>query len=112
MGLIPVNRRQKDHRSLEMAENYLKREKVIGIFPEGTFSREPNTLLDFKIGAVKMASDTDTKIVPFAIKGRYKLFSRNLKIIFGEPIYIKDKDLDKENNKLKNKIYSMIEGDK
>ena len=112
MGLIPVNRRQKDHRSLEMAENYLRKEKVIGIFPEGTFSKEKGTLLPFKIGAVKMAYDTDTKIVPFAITGTYRLFSRNLKITFGEPISIDDSNLDEENNKLKDSIKFLMVGDK
>lgn len=112
MGLISVNRRQKDHRSLEMAENYLKKEKVIGIFPEGTISKEKGKLLPFKIGAVKMAYDTDTKIVPFSITGTYRLFSRNLKIAFGDPLSIKDSNLDKENDKLKDNIKFLMVGDK
>lgn len=112
MGLIPVNRRQKDHKSLESAENYLKHEKLIGIFPEGTTEKEKNVLLPFKIGAVKMAYDTDTKIIPFAITGTYKLFSKNLKITFGNSVTIKDQDLTKENEKLKNTIESLMIGDK
>ena len=112
MGLIPVNRRQKDHKSLESAENYLKHEKLIGIFPEGTTEKEKNVLLPFKIGAVKMAKDTDTKIIPFAIIGKYKLFSKDLKITFGESIEIKNSDLTKENDKLKNTIESLMIGDK
>ena len=76
LGLIPVNRRKKDPNSLFMAKNYLKHEKVIGIFPEGTVSKDGN-LLPFKYGAVKMALDTNTKSIPFAIKGKYKLFSNN-----------------------------------
>lgn len=112
MGLIPVNRRQKDHKSLESAENYLKHEKLIGIFPEGTTEKEKNVLLPFKIGAVKIAYDTDTKIIPFAITGTYKLFSKNLKITFGNSVTIKDQDLTKENEKLKNTIESLMIGDK
>lgn len=112
LGLIPVNRREKSHHSLEMAENYLKDEKVIGIFPEGTFSKERRELLPFKIGAVKMAHDTDTMIVPFAITGTYKLFSKDLKIIFDKPISISGNDLDKENEKLRNIINDLIVGGK
>lgn len=109
MGLIPVNRRKKDHKSLQLAEEYLKAEKVIGIFPEGTFGK--GKILPFKIGAVKMAYDTNSKIVPFAITGNYKLFSNNLKIIFDKPISITSSDLDKENIKLREKICSLVEVD-
>ena len=111
LGIIPVNRKIHDHKSLECAKKYLENEKVIGIFPEGTIRKEKNTLLPFKIGAVKMAYDTNTKIVPFTIIGDYKLFSNNLKIIFNKPIQIKNSDLEKENKKLRDKIYSMIKED-
>ena len=110
MGLIPVNRRRKDHDALKKAEEYLNNNCVIGIFPEGT-TQKGRGLLPFKIGAVKMAYDTNSKIIPFVIKGKYKLFSRNLKIIYGKPISIKDKDLDKENELFRNKIIDMLESD-
>lgn len=106
MGLIPVNRRQKDHKALEHAYSYLNNEKVIGIFPEGTVSK--NGILQFKMGAVKMAHETNTKIVPFAITGKYRLFFNNLKIVFDKPITIKSDDLDTENEKLRNKISKMV----
>ena len=108
MGLIPVNRRQKDHNALELAENYLNTGNIIGIFPEGT-TQKKRGLLPFKIGAVKMASDTNTKIVPFVIKGKYRIFSRSLKIIYGKPISVTNKDLAKENEKFRNKIINMLE---
>ena len=78
----------------------LYRPKVIGIFPEGTFNRSNDPVLPFKIGAVKMAHDADSKIVPFVIKGKYKVFRKGLTIEFLKPISIKSDDLDKENNKL------------
>ena len=107
MGLIPVDRSKKDHNSLIKAENYLENECVIGIFPEGT-TQKKRGLLPFKIGAVKMAKDTNTKIIPFCITGRYRLFSKDLKILFGEPIIINKKDLEKENEKLRNIIKEMM----
>lgn len=99
LGLIPVNRREKSKDSLIIAKKYLKSGKIIGIFPEGTISKT-DELLPFKIGAVKMAKDTNTKIVPFGISGKYKMFSNDLKITFGEPVIVND-DLEKANNKLK-----------
>jgi 1-acyl-sn-glycerol-3-phosphate acyltransferase len=107
LGLIPVDRQNKSHNSLVLAENYLNNNKVIGIFPEGTFHKEPNTLLPFKIGAVKIASDTNTKIVPFNIQGKYHPFSKTLKITFGKPISILNTNLDYENQKLKDTIISL-----
>ncbi len=106
LELIPVNRREKDKYALKKAEEYLQNEEVIGIFPEGTTEKEKG-LLPFKIGAVKMAKDTNTKIIPFAITGSYQLFKR-IKIKFGEAITIKSDDLEYENNKLRNTIEKMI----
>lgn len=106
MGLIPVNRKIKDHNVLIHAYNYLENEKVIGIFPEGTHGK--GKILPFKIGAVKMAYETKSEIIPFAITGRYKIFSRDLKIVFGKPIKIKSNNLDKENEKLRNLVVKMV----
>lgn len=111
LGLIPVNRKIHDHASLEVAESYLNDDKVIGIFPEGTISKT-GEMLPFKIGAVKMAYDTNTCIVPFAITGDYKLFSKNLKIVFGKEISIEDLNLDKANSILKSNIEKLMMGDK
>ena len=110
MGLIPVDRSKKNHNALENAYNYLKNEKVIGIFPEGTYGKgeDKGKILPFKVGAVKMAYETNTEIVPFAITGTYKLFSRDLKIKFGNPIKIKSKDLEKETERLRNIIIKMV----
>ena len=106
MGLIPVNRKIKDHNVLIHAYNYLERDKVIGIFPEGTHGK--GKILPFKIGAVKMAYETKTNIVPFSITGTYKMFSKDLKIVFGKPIKIKNENLEKENERLRNIVVKMV----
>ena len=84
MGLIPVDRKNKTTNPLECANKYLNEEEVIGIFPEGTINRGSGPILPFKIGAVKMAHDTNSLIVPFVIKGKYKIFSKDLVIEFRE----------------------------
>ena len=106
LGLIKVNRRKKDKECLIHAIKYLKNEKVIGIFPEGTIGKK--NLLPFKIGAVKMAYETNSEIIPFVITGKYKILFNNLKIEFGKPIKIKSNELEKENNNLRNIIIKMI----
>ena len=99
LGLIPVKRKTKDGKALPTSIKYLENEKVIGIFPEGTFNRGEGIILPFKIGAVKMSHDAPSKIVPFVIKGEYKMFRKRVKIEFFEPFEVKSDDLDKENEK-------------
>ncbi len=99
LGIIPVNRRTKDKAALETAVKYLNDEKLIGIFPEGTINRTEDIIMPFKYGAVKMARDTRTPIIPFIITGKYKPFERNIKIQFMEPITVSD-NLEEANEKL------------
>ena len=106
MGLIPVDRSKKNKKSLEMAYNYIKKKKAIGIFPEGTFGK--GKILPFKVGAVKMAHETNCEIIPFAITGDFKIFSKTLKIEFGNPIKIASDDLEKETEKLRDIVVKMV----
>lgn len=103
MGIIPVNRKIHDKNALKTAEEELLNKKVIGIFPEGTINRTEEATLPFKIGAVKMAQDTDTLLVPFTITGKYKLFRKSVVIEFYSPYKVKE-DLTIENDKLRNFI--------
>ncbi len=101
-GLIPVHRGQRDKAALSSAVEVLLDDKVIGIFPEGKVklkSEAQYTVTPFKFGAVKMAYTTDSKIVPFSITGKYKMFRKSIRIQFFEPITISD-DLETENERL------------
>ncbi len=105
MGIIFVNRKIHDKNALKNAIDVLNNDKVIGIFPEGTVSKKE--MLPFKIGAVKMASSTDSFIVPFSISGKYKFRSKDLRIKFVEPIKIFNvEDLSEQNEKLREIISS------
>ena len=109
MGAIPVNRKIHDHQALENAIDALRKGAVIGIFPEGTINREKKEpTLPFKIGAVKMANTTNTKIIPFVITGKYKVFSSTITIEFLKPRTISP-DLDLENEKLREEISKKLE---
>ena len=109
LGIIPVDRKRKNKEALIEAENELKKENIIGIFPEGTTNKKEYVVLPFKYGAVKMASDTNSMIIPFAIVGKYKFLRKKVKIIFGRGYHIQDKnDLTSENIKLMNKIIKLM----
>lgn len=98
VGCVPVNRKIHDHNALQGAIDFLNADLCVGIFPEGTINRTSDIIMPFKIGAIKACSETNTKLVPFVITGKYKLFRRGIKIEFLKPLTIK-KDLTKENER-------------
>lgn len=108
MGLIAVNRKKREKRVLDSSRMVLEHDGVIGIFPEGTINHSEELTLPFKIGAIKMAHDTNSPIVPFVITGRYLPLHKGLMIQFLEPIYIKDNNLENENIALMNQIRNVI----
>ena len=111
-GIIPVDRSKKNKDATSLAVDILNNGGVVGIFPEGTFNKTEYVIMPFKYGAVKIASDSNAQIVPFAIMGEYRRFRKGLKIIFDKPYYIQEKDdLTKENVKLMNKVIALMKGD-
>ena len=107
---IPVDRQHKDAKSYAAAKAALDLERVIGIFPEGTRNPHPEELLPFKYGAVSLAAMTGAAIVPMAICGEIKPFSKNIHIVIGEAYHIaKDADLNIENEKLREVIAQLYE---
>lgn len=101
LAIIPVNRKIHDKKALKSGIEVLNNNEIIGIFPEGTVNKSDNVILPFKIGAVKMASETNCKIVPFVIKGSYNIFKHNLSIHFLNSISVShNEDLTKDNEYL------------
>ena len=107
-GCISVDRSIKDETAKNKALEILKQGNAIGLFPEGTRNRTKELLLPFKYGAVSMASKTDAYIVPFGISGTYKFRSKDLVIRIGKPFKVENMSLDEANDKLREKISSLI----
>ena len=110
LGCIPVNRKIHDKDALKSAKDVLSEGSVIGIFPEGTINRTNDIIMPFKIGAVKMAKDTNSKIVPFVITGKYNIIGKGIKIEFLEAIEVNG-TLDLENDKLMKIVSKKLEED-
>lgn len=108
MGLIPVDRSIHDKSALLSAYDYLKNDSLVLVFPEGT-TEKGRGVLPFKIGAVKMAHETNSKIIPFVIKGKYKCFKKSISIEFLKPIEVNN-NLSEENNRLENIIKARLKG--
>ena len=110
-GVIPVYRNGKDKRALEAGTKNLEQGKLVGVFPEGRLNnKNKNSVLPFKIGAVKMARETGCPIIPFTIRGKYIPLAHSIEIVFSEPYFVEGNDLEGANNKLKEKVCSQLNG--
>lgn len=81
-GAFPVRRGGVSKEAVRTAIALLKEGKVLGIFPEGTRNR---TLGEGKRGAVTMALRAGAKVVPVALIGSYRPFTK-LIVVYGEPL--------------------------
>ena len=96
MHLIRVDRQNKKHHVKEEVGELLNHDKIVAIFPEGTFHKE-SLILPFKPGVIAFGEEYKTPIVPFAIVGKFK-FRSHPQIIFGKSIFL---DQVKEEDKVK-----------
>ena len=108
IGLIKVYRSKSNPMAVIEAVEILKNGGAVGIFPEGTRNRTKEPLLKFRHGAVAIAKQANAKIVPFAIKGEYKLFRKGLEIEFGKPININGIEIDEANNDVRNEVLELL----
>lgn len=108
IGLIKVYRGKSNPQAVIEAEKILKKGGTVGIFPEGTRNRSNEELLKFRHGTVAIAQKTNTLILPFAIKGRYKLFRKSVVLEFGKPIDVSKMDLEEANEYLRNEVLNLL----
>ena len=108
IGLIKVYRTRSNPTAVVEAVEILKNGGVVGIFPEGTRNKTDQELLKFRHGAVAIAKQANAKIVPFAIKGQYKLFKKGLEIEFGEPVDINKMETEEANNYMRNQVLELL----
>ena len=101
MKHIPVDRSD-GQPAYETAVAALRAGEVVGVFPEATISRS-FVLKKFKTGAARMAADAKVPLLPMAVwgtqrlwtKGRPKTLTRRhtpVTIIIGEPIHLTPED--------------------
>lgn len=96
---FPVKRQKVDRGALKQGLKILENGQVLGIFPEGTRSKTGKVSAPEQ-GIAFFASRSDALLVPVAIKGSYKLFSK-IEIIFGAPkrLVLPRKKVDAEKRK-------------
>ncbi|WP_282140644.1 lysophospholipid acyltransferase family protein [Cytobacillus oceanisediminis] len=88
LNAFPVKRGMSDREALRKGLGILKEGNVLGLFPEGTRSKT-GQLGRGLAGAGFFALRSEANVVPCAIIGPYKAFSR-LKVVYGKPIDMKE----------------------
>lgn len=88
LGAFPVERGKRDNEAMSTTEHLLQQERVVGIFIEGTRSKDGNFLKP-KNGAAMLAYGANAPIVPVCITckggGKPALFKRTV-VRWGKPV--------------------------
>ena len=108
IGLIKVYRSRSNPMAIVEAQKILEQGGAVGIFPEGTRNRTDQELLKFRHGAVSIAKQSNAKIVPFAIKGKYRLFKKGLSIEFGKAVDVSQMEIEKANDYTRNEVLNIL----
>ncbi len=109
LGMLPV-RPNNPAAVLEEANELLKKNNIVAIFPEGHRNDNPSLLGRGKTGAVRLALMSGAPLIPVGLisnmgftiwRGFYHLFKRerHAKIVFGKPLDLSEymgKPLDRE----------------
>ena len=111
VGIIPVDRSKTNPLAIATSNEYLNSGSTIAIFPEATINRTNDIIMPFKKGAVRLASETNSPIIPFSITGKYKFLRKSITICFDTPYYVSG-DYEKDNIELQNKVISLIRSHK
>ncbi len=98
-GVFPVERGKGDSKALDAGELAIQNGDIMGIFPEGTRSRD-GKLMRFKSGAALIAARTGASVLPCGIDRRSKVF-RRVTITVGDLITPEELHLDGEKPELR-----------
>lgn len=111
IGAFPVKRGAGDIGAVRKAIEIIQGGNALAMFPEGTRNKTDQLLLEFKTGAALVAKKGNGKIVPVAIIGRYRLFSK-ITVQFGTPVspenYGEKPDLHAMMNDVKTQVAQML----
>jgi 1-acyl-sn-glycerol-3-phosphate acyltransferase len=115
LGGFPVKRGKGDVASIKTAYRLLEDGNIVGIFPHGTRINAANVnTVRIKSGAAMLAVNSGADIIPAAVQGSYRLFSR-MRVIYGEPFKFESgkrytsEELSELSREIVKKIYALLE---
>lgn len=88
------------------SDQFLRQCLKLGWIPEEEYY--DSLLLPFKYGAVSMAKETNSLIVPFGVTGQYKMGNDDLTITFGFPMDVVSDELPEANKKLRKEVLTLV----
>jgi 1-acyl-sn-glycerol-3-phosphate acyltransferase len=91
LGSFPVQRGAKDAWAMSHARKVLEQGQVLGIFPEGTRSRD-HSLRTAKTGAARLALSVNCPLMPLALTGTQNIFQQGwnrtaVHVEVGKPLF-------------------------
>ncbi|OPJ57200.1 lysophospholipid acyltransferase family protein [Alkalithermobacter paradoxus] len=113
LGVFPVDRSKTDVSTIKIALKILRSNGTLGIFPEGTRSKQKE-LGKAKAGTAMLAIKGKSKIVPVSIISNYKLFNKTI-ININDPLsleeYYENKLSSSDYERLSQKVLDIIADD-
>ena len=107
MGGIYIDRNSHDFECVLKCEKILKKNGVVGIFPEGRIPNEGESRpLEFQVGAAQLALMTNVPIIPIYTNGSY-FNKKRARVIIGKPICAAD--LINEQDDYKTSLQNVTE---
>ncbi len=105
LKMIELDRDNIDIAAMKAIRNYIKSDKIVGLFPQGT-RVEPEQYLDVlpQAGVSAICTKYNTMILPFYLEGPYRIFRKN-HIYFGAPFSLNG-NLSFHNKEDKNQTLS------
>jgi 1-acyl-sn-glycerol-3-phosphate acyltransferase len=108
-GTFPVNRESVGKQTIQTILTLLRQGKVICIFPEGSRNSQ-----EARRGAATFALKTGTPVIPAAIIGSYRPFSK-MKVVYGAPVEFadlqelsKDEQVTQATDRIMESIHQLI----
>lgn len=120
LGAFPVHRGAGDAHAIRTALTILKHKEVLGIFPEGTRSRD-GRLGKAQPGALAIALKGRAAVVPACILGsdlkRRKSFWPKITVVFGRPMELEDEkgtklEVEELSEELMKEIQALMDAHK
>ncbi len=117
LGAFPVKRGKADVEAIKTSLRLLENNEILGIFPEGTrMKKKAAKAVRVKPGIALIAQKSGVPVIPVAVSGSYRPFSK-IKVVFGKPFSI---DLDKNkkytnselveiSESIMSKVYALLE---
>lgn len=115
LGAFPVKRGKGDVSSIKTAYKLLEEGNIVGIFPHGKRINASNVnTVRIKSGAAMLAVNSGAAVIPVALQGNYRLFSR-MKVIYGDPWKVDSdrkytsEELSEISREIVKRIYALLE---